>query len=127
MIGQVEDISRFHSARELCRYVGLTCAVRQSGKTMHMGHINKCGNGRLRGYMTQAALHLLRHAQSDDPLVKWYMQVKSRRGWRKARVALARKLVAVCYGILKHRTPYDPMYVQRVLEKETRQGLEAGA
>lgn len=115
LIAQVEEIQRFGSARKMCRYVGLTSAVRKSGKTLFMGHISKCGNSRLRGYLTQAAIHFLRHAQSDDPMLLWYQQVKARRGWRKARVALARKIAAVCYGILKHRTPYNPAYVLEVL------------
>jgi transposase len=118
LIAHVEEIGRFGSARKMCRYVGLTSAVRKSGKTVSSGHICKCGNSRLRGYLTQAAIHFLRHAQSDDPMVMWYQRLKSKRGWRKARVALARKIAAVCYGVLKHRNPYDPAYGQNVLAKE---------
>lgn len=118
LIAQVEQVKRFGSARQMCRYVGLTSGVRKSGKTISTGHISKCGNGRLRGYLTQAAIHFLRHAQSDDPMRLWYQQVKTRRGWRKARVALARKIAAVCYGVLKHWTPYNPAYVREVLRKD---------
>jgi len=117
LISQVEEIERFDSARQVCRYVGLTSSVRKSGKTVFSGHISKCGNGRLRGYLTQAAIHFLRHAKSDDPMLIWYQHLKSRRGWRKARVALARKIAAVCYGVLKHRVPYNTSYTQEVLRR----------
>jgi len=118
LIAHVEEVRRFGSARKMCRYVGLTSAVRKSGRTVSVRHICKCGNSRLRGYLTQAAIHFLRHAKSDDPMVMWYQHIKVKRGWRKARVALARKIAAVCYGVLKHRAPYNPTYVREVLEKE---------
>jgi transposase len=117
LIAQVEDIGRFATARKMRRYTGLTAVVRKSGKSISGGPISKCGNNRLRGYLTQTAIGFLRHAKKDDPMLLWHLRLKSRRGWRKARVALARKIAAVCYGVLKHRAPYDPTYVQEVLSR----------
>lgn len=108
LIAQVEDIGRFKSARQLCRYLGLTPVVRESGSKRSGRGICKSGNGRLRGYFTQAALNYLCHAKKDDPLFQWYEAIKRRRGWKKARVALARKLVSISFGVWRHETPYDP-------------------
>ncbi len=107
LIAQVEDINRFQSARQLCRYLGLTPVVRESGGKRSGRGICKSGNARLRGYFTQSALHYLRCAMEDDPLFMWYTALKKRKGWKKARIALARKLVAIAYGVWKHQQPYD--------------------
>lgn len=116
LIAQVERIERFGSARQLCRYLGLTAVVKQSGKREYSGGISKQGNGRLRGYLTQAALQCLRHGGEDDSLGHWYLRIKRRRGWRKARVALARKLAALCYGVWRRQRAYDPAYLKLPLE-----------
>ena len=34
--------------------------------------------------------------------------MERKRGMKKALVALARKLLVVCYGVLKSGTPFDP-------------------
>ena len=110
LIAQVEDVKRFGSARQLCGYLGLAPSVRRSGKMVMDGRITKKGNGRLRGYLTQAALHCLRSMGPRDPLRLWYESVRKRRGWKKARVALARKLASIAYGVLVHGRAYDPAY-----------------
>lgn len=108
LIAQVENVDRFKSARQLCRYLGLTPVVRESGTKRSGRGISKSGNARLRGYFTQAAIHYLRHAKTDEPLYAWYLAVKKRKGWKKARVALARKLVSVAFGVWRHGKAYDP-------------------
>lgn len=108
LISQVERIERFRSARQLCRYLGLTPVVRESGNKSCGKGICKQGNRRLRGYFTQAALSFLKNAPQDDPVRAWYENLRKRKGWKKARVALARKLVSVAFGVWKHQSAYDP-------------------
>lgn len=111
VIARVGTIERFSSARELCRYSGLSPSIRQSGNYSGQGGITKQGNALLRSYLTQAALAIISKRNEQDPLYVWYLKIQRRRGWKKARIALARKLVAVIFGVLKHEKPYNPVVI----------------
>ena len=110
-------IERFETARHFTSYAGLVPAVRRSSTLIKDGHgkTQKSGNRHLGRNLVQAALTFSGTTGPTHELWAWYQQVRKKRGWRKARVALARKLAAVAYGVLTHRTPYDPAYVARVL------------
>lgn len=116
LVAYIADISRFQNARRLCSYVGLAPAVRDSGQHKSKLGISKAGNPLLRSYLTQAAL-AVRRLPAEHPLAQWYADVQKRRGWQKARVALARKLVAIVFGVLKHKRPFEPLMLQRQPEK----------
>ena len=109
-LAYVVDVNRFESARELCRYVGLAPLVRESGNHREPGRITKQGNPLLRSYLTQVAIHV-RRLPPEAPLRQWYEGIVKRRGWRKARIALARKITSIAYGVLKHRRPFDRQLV----------------
>lgn len=110
-LAYVVNVDRFGSARELCRYVGLAPLVRQSGNYQEPGRITKQGNPLLRSYLTQVAIHVRRLPESA-PLRQWYEAIVKRRGWKKARIALARKITAIAYGVLKHRRPFESQLVR---------------
>jgi len=107
------QVERFKSVRKLVSYFGQCPRVRESGgKTLGNSGITKQGNSRIRGYFTQAALGALRSKKEDAiPLRLWYENIRRRKGWKVARVALSRKIAAITYGVLKHRKPYDPSRV----------------
>jgi hypothetical protein len=65
----------------------------------------------------QAALTFINTADEEHELYKWYDKVRRRRGWKKARVALARKLASVAYGVLRKARPYDPNHVANTLKQ----------
>lgn len=109
-------IDRFPSARQFTAYVGLAPSIRQTGGPTKMGitgGVRGGGNRHLGGLLTQAALVFSRTQDSESELFAWYEEVKQRRGWKKARIALARKLAAVAYGVLKHQQAYDPTHVAK--------------
>lgn len=107
------QVERFKSVRKLASYFGQCPRVRESGgKTLGNSGITKQGNSRIRGYFTQAALAALRTKKENAiPLRLWYENIRRRKGWKVARVALSRKMAAITYGVLKHRKPYDPSRV----------------
>lgn len=114
LIGCVGDIKRFKSGRQLVSYLGLCPKVRESGgkSLSSKGGITKRGNSRLRGYFTQAAIGVLGSLHADaKPLKVWYDRLRHQKGWRTARIALARKLATVAFGVLKTNKPYDPAKV----------------
>jgi transposase len=115
LIGCIGDINRFGSGRQMVSYLGLCPKVRESaGKSLSSGGITKRGNSRLRGYFVQAAVALLSSRNSKaQPLKEWYERIRRKKGWRTARIALARKLGLIAFGVLKTNTPYDAVKVTK--------------
>lgn len=109
LIGIIGDISRFKSSRHLVSYLGLSPIMRQSGEKTGTGFgITKKGNSLARGYLTQGAVAILRSKQLEaKPLQDWYQKIRVKKGWAKARIALARKMVSIIYGVLKQEEIYD--------------------
>ncbi len=117
-LGVVGDWKRFKSGRQLCAYLGLVPSFRESGDKQVKGHgrITKKGHRLLRGYLVQAALSILcRFAceRNKKPFQEWYEEVKKRRGWKKARIALARKICNTVFGVLKSGKKFDPLLITK--------------
>jgi transposase len=60
VLAEIGDVARFPTAKQLVAYAGLATAVRQSGETEQRGHITKVGRSRLRGFMVEAVLCMVR-------------------------------------------------------------------
>jgi len=111
MIALVGDWSRFKSAKAFASYFGVVPGVRESAghSIKGDGKLTKEGSSIMRGYLIQGVLGLLKSNKNDvEPLKEWYQQIKSRRGWKKARVALARKLCEIAFAMIRKGVDYDP-------------------
>jgi transposase len=91
------DITRFGSARQFACYLGLTQRLGQTGKTLRMGRISKCGNAYARFMMIESA-EALRKAHT--PFKRLYERIKSRKNHNVAVVAVARKLAELVWTLL---------------------------
>ena len=101
------DITRFESAKHLASYAGLATSVHQSGASDRHSHITKEGRRRLRGFMVEAILSMIRNpANSSTPLVDFYQRKKQEKGAGKAICATARKLLTVIYTLLTKDLDY---------------------
>jgi transposase len=97
VIAEVGDISRFPSARHLCAWAGLTPTVRSSDGKARLGHITGQGSPALRWALVEAAQH---SARGGGPLRQAYERISKRRGKSVAKVAVARKILTLCfYGL----------------------------
>jgi transposase len=94
VIAEVGDISRFPSARHLCAWAGLTPTVRSSDGKARLGHITGQGSPALRWALVEAAQH---SARGGGPLRDAYERISKRRGKSVAKVAVARKILTLCY------------------------------
>jgi transposase len=103
---EIGDIKRFESAKRLVSYAGLATAVYQSGGTELHGHITKQGRKRLRGFMVEAVLSMLRNPAERNPLADFYQRKKKEKGAGKAIVASARKLLTMIYVLLAKDLEY---------------------
>ena len=66
-----------------------------SGEIDWTGRISKCGDAMLRSYLYEAANVLLTRVQKWSALKAWGMRLAKRNGFRKAKVAVARKLAVI--------------------------------
>jgi transposase len=98
----VDDPARFRRSRDVGPHFGLTPRKYQSGELDVTGSISKVGDRMVRTALYEAASVMLSRTVRMSPLKSWAMGVARRRGARKARVALARKL-----GVILHRMWVD--------------------
>jgi transposase len=97
IIAEVGDITRFPSARHLCAWAGLTPTVRSSDGKARLGHISGQGSPALRWALVEAAQHT---PTGGGPLRQSYERIAKRRGRQVAKVAVARKILTLCfYGL----------------------------
>jgi transposase len=98
----VDDPNRFRRSRDVGPHFGLTPRKYQSGELDVTGSISKVGDRMARTALYEAASVMLTRTVRMSPLKSWAMAVAKRRGAKKARVALARKL-----GVVLHRMWVD--------------------
>jgi len=94
VIAEVGDVTRFPSARHLCAWAGLTPTVRSSDGKARLGHISGQGSPALRWALVEAAQHA---PTGGGPLRAAYERIAKRRGKQVAKVAVARKILTLCY------------------------------
>jgi transposase len=93
----VDDPTRFRRSRDVGPHFGLTPRKYQSGEIDVTGSISKVGDRMVRTALYEAASVMLTRTIRMSPLKSWAMGVAKRRGTKKARVALARKLSVVLH------------------------------
>lgn len=101
----------FDSAEQLAAYLGLVPVERQSGSSvLGRARLSKAGPARIRAVLYMAAVVAVRH----NPHVKAVYDRLLARGKPKmsALGAAMRKLVHLCFGVLKTRQPYRPDYAK---------------
>jgi transposase len=102
----IEDVERFARMRDIGVYLGLTPKRYQSGETDVGLGISHQGDAMARHYLYEAANVLLTTVRSPSALKSWGLKLVKRRGPKRARVAVARKLAAVLGRIWKDGTHF---------------------
>jgi transposase len=95
----VDDPGRFKKSKSVGAFFGLTPKRYQSGETDVTGCITRVGDASVRAALHDAANALLTRGTRFSTLKRWAMDVAKRRGMRRAKVALARKLATVLHRI----------------------------
>ena len=109
VLGEIADLSRFDSARQLAAYAGLVPSDRLSGSSLRgKARMSKRGNARLRKALYWPAIVAMRH----NPLLHTFAQRLRAKGKETMVIigALMRKLLHQVYGILRSGKPFDPNY-----------------
>lgn len=109
-LAEVPDVNLFAQAKQLAAFAGLTPGQRQSGTSLNSpGVLLKWGNARLRAALFMPALS----AHNHNPLIAAQRERLLQRGKAKMTVVIAvmRKLLHLCYGVLKTGKPFDPNHL----------------
>jgi transposase len=102
----VDDPARFGSSKAVGAHFGLTPKRYQSGETDVIGGISKCGDAMVRTALYEAANAVLSRPTRFSALKRWAMDVAKRRGLKRAKVALARKLAGVLHRMWADGTDF---------------------
>jgi transposase len=98
----VDDPSRIAKSKAVGALFGLTPKKYQSGEKDVTGGITRAGDEMVRTALYEAANVLLSRITRFSKLKRWGMDVAKRRGLKRAKVALARKI-----GVILHRMWVD--------------------
>jgi transposase len=113
LVAEICPIDRFPNIEKLCAYAGVVPSTRQSGETVHHGHIIRDSNKLLRSVLVEATwIHKSKDKQSD--VTRKAKRLTRKRGKGIGSIAGAHKLLRIIYAILKRGTPYTPERPGRV-------------
>lgn len=106
---ETRALNEFASSRQLTAYAGIAPVPYSSGSSvLRKPRISKIGNARLRKAFYMAALSSVRF----NPHMRSVFHRLVARGKPKkvVLIAIARKLLVLCFAICKSQTPYQPDY-----------------
>ncbi len=96
-ISAIDDPARFRRSRSVGAYIGLTPKRYASGEIDRTGRISKCGDAMLRSYLFEAAGVLLTRVPKWCAIKAWGVRLAKRIGFKKAKIAVARKLAVIMH------------------------------
>lgn len=106
-VAAIEDPANFAKSRSVGAWLGLTTRRYQSGEVDYDGHISRRGDNRLRGLLYEAATVILTRTMADSALRTWGLKLKAKIGFKRAAVAVARKLAVIMHTMLKSGELFD--------------------
>lgn len=104
ILSEIGEVERFSSPKALFSYAGLVPWVRESAGHQSRGGISRCGSPRLRWVMVEAAHTALRCSPAAK---RYFARLRKRKHAHVARVALARKLLAAVFAMLRDGECFD--------------------
>ncbi len=97
----------FISAKECSAFIGLNPVMHESGTSVRARpHLSKMGNAKIRAKLYMAAVVAIQH--NPDIKRQYERLLKNGKSKMSALGAAMRKLVQICFGVVKHQTPYQP-------------------
>lgn len=102
----VDDPTRFRSSRSIGAFFGLTPRRYQSGEMDRVGAISKVGDTATRAALFEAAHVLMTRVVKWSALKAWGVRIAQRRGAKRGKVALARKIAIVLHRMWISETDF---------------------
>ena len=96
----IDDPHRFRHSKTVGAYLGLTSRRWQSGSSIDVqGHISRAGDGDVRHPLYEAANGMLTRYRGFCSLKAWGLKIAKTRGYKRACVAVARKLAVIMHAM----------------------------
>jgi transposase len=102
----IDEPSRFRRSRSVGAYFGLTPRRYASGEVDWTGRISKYGDAMVRTYLFEAAGVLLTRVPQWCKLKAWGHRLWKRIGFKKAKIAVARKLAVILHRMWRDGTDF---------------------
>ncbi len=102
----IEDPGRFARSSDVGAYVGFTPRRYQSGEVDLVGHIPRTGDAMLRHALYEGANAVLGRLKRPCALRTWGLALQERKGAKRARVAVARKLAVLLHRLWQDETDF---------------------
>ena len=97
----------FTAASQCAAFLGLVPVQHDSGSSVHgRSHLSKAGNAQIRAKLYMAAIVAKRY--NPDIKRQYDRLLRNGKSRMSAIGAAMRKLVQICFGVLKHQIPYLP-------------------
>lgn len=106
---ELGDYKRFELVKQVASYVGVIPSSRSSGERVRHGRICKDGNPYIKWALTQSASSA---GNSRSAIGKYFQRKLIRKGYQKACVATAHKLLRIAIGVLRNNKPYSDSLVE---------------
>ena len=106
-VAAVEDPANFKSSRSVGAWLGLTTRRYQSGEVDYDGHISRRGDTHLRALLYEAATTVLTRVTAGSDLRTWGLALREKIGFKRATIAVARKLAVIMHSMLKSGQPFQ--------------------
>jgi transposase len=105
---EIGSIDRFNRAEQLASYSGLVAREHSSGGKFHYGAVRRDVNVYLKWAFVEAASSAILHCERCDyqHVSQLFQRIKPRRGYNRAKVAVARHLSEASFWMLKKGEPY---------------------
>ncbi len=111
---EIGDIGRFRSSSKLCSYAGLVPSTQASGGKVWHGRLTKQGSKWLRWAVVEAVKPAI---CSNGELRSYYERIRYKKGPKAARVATARRLLAIVYRVLRDKDTFNKLYKMDIVKK----------
>jgi transposase len=107
IVAAIGDGAEFKNGRHLAAWVGLVPRQFSSGDRQVLMGISKRGNQHLRSLLVHGARAVVRTAPNKtDPHNQWVNQLRKRRGFNRATVAVANKTARIIWAVLRTGESY---------------------
>ena len=101
LVAMLGNASDFDSGRQLASWLGLVPGQYSSGGKTRLGRITKAGAPYIRSLLVLGARAVLNAAtKKTDSLSSWAIQLRERRGYWKAVIAIAAKNARMAWAVL---------------------------
>lgn len=104
---EIQSAERFASAKKIASFFGVHPAFKKSGDGMSVVRMSKQGSPRMRALLFMVTLNAVQNNPLIAPL---YARLVEEQGMKRiAAIGVCmHKTLRVLYGLLKHRTPFEP-------------------